>query len=531
MSTSQEQLTGTLYSDERDFPTLTPEAQRIFDKYGAMLEELSEMIKKPLKMDLPEGTQSTSAWQEWEYGLRQIYKELISDAFKELNIEMPKGMEVHFSGSLAKAQATEFSDLDAFVIVENEEDIQKIKPVFDALNNLCQRIFTQTNKLYPDPIGINPSLLIGSVDSLTEKIEEGAFLNPEAIALSIISSKPILPRYALGEKLREKIHESQVLGQFCTAQALYNKAITDFTAPKANAEKISIKTHVMRPIDFILMGIRDELSLYNEDGSHLSAPGTLRLLRERAKNDEPSLPEEEIALIESVYNRAMAKRFQLHSEAKKEHDEMPYSEAEEMLVDVEKLRDMARRRVTALEMAAQNQAQQDQTKQPLQTEGFFSRNADTFKTVGIVSLVVLAAVGVGLALGGILAVPFAAAAGAAVLVGAAIGYGLFKAGQAIKNWIESKTKNNEQISESGVDADKGASIEHSQIPTVSPSLKGLGSRVVQEETPTLSYGQSNVLENQEEKATVHATITSGNLTDTEHLEHEPEYGGSGLSIR
>ncbi len=146
-------------------------------------------------------------------------------------------------------------------------------------------------------------------------------------------------------------------------------------------------------------------------------------------------------------------------------------------------------------------------------------------------MVALAAVGVGvgLALGGILAVPLAAAAGAAVLAVAAIGYGLFKAGQAIKNWIESKTKNNEQISETDVDADKRASIEHSQIPNVSPSLKGLGPRVVQEET---QVQQINALENSGEKATVEATITSRNSIDTELPEqNELEHERAGLGVR
>ncbi len=37
-----------------------------------------------------------------ENGLRQIYKEMIYDAFDALGVEMPKDMEVHFAGSLAK---------------------------------------------------------------------------------------------------------------------------------------------------------------------------------------------------------------------------------------------------------------------------------------------------------------------------------------------------------------------------------------------------------------------------------------------
>lgn len=526
MSTPELQIGGTLYSDMQDHQDLNPEAQLRFDQYLAKLKEIRDIVNKESREEtLPDGTQITTAWQDWEYGLRQFYKEIISDAFKAHNIEVPKGMEVHFAGSLAKAQATEFSDLDAFVIVENKEDTEKVKPVFDALNNVCQRIFKETHQMYPDPIGINPSRLIGTVDELVEQID-GGVLSPEATALSVISSKPIYPRYALGEQLRQKIHENDNLGPFCTAEALYNKAITDFTAPKPNAEHINIKTHIMRPIDFILMGLREEFALYNEAGSHLSTPGTIKLLREKAELGEISLPKEEIDLIESVYNKAMAKRFDLHSKAGKEQDEMPYADAKDMLDQVAQLREMASKRVENLEKASQKQ--QAPTEQKHQEQGFFSRNADTLKKVGIVSLIVLAAVGVGvgLALGGVLAVPFAVAAGAAVVGVAAIGYGLFKAGEAIGKWLQSRNKEPAAKSE-GLSTEKHETPD--EIPIVSPGLSGLGPRVEQSK-PAQAY----VLE-QDKKDTVTKTATAtatatASETETETETFEPEEERSGLSM-
>lgn len=338
MSVPENKL-GGLYSDDREYKDLDPSAQLKFDGYIKGLRDVSDQIR------LNEASSvNSSPWQEWERGFRQVYKEMVFDAFDELNIEMPKDMEIHFAGSLAKAQATEFSDLDAFVLVKNEEDVAKVKPVFDALNNLCQRIFTQTNQLYPDPIGINPSRLIGTPDDLFSLLKEGGVADVEATARSILTSKPVLPRFALGEELRDKISNEPDFDHFVSAKKFYGMAVNDFKAPKENATVASVKSHIMRPIDFVLMGLREEFNLYSEDGAHLSVPGTLRLLREKKL-----LPEEDISRIESVYKQAMSTRFELHAQHKKEHDEMPYSDAKGMLDEVAKIREMGVQRIARMD--------------------------------------------------------------------------------------------------------------------------------------------------------------------------------------
>ena len=406
MSVNAEELTGDLYSDERAKPTLTTEAQLKLQVYLDQLTRLTGALQS-----------SAKPWQIWEFGLRQFYKEIIYDAFLNRGITMPAGMEVHFAGSLAKAQATEFSDLDAFVILKNHGDRELVKPVFDDINNLCQRIFGITNQLYPDPIGINPGRLIGTVDDLIEQIANG--MAPEEITRAIMSSKPIDMNYSLGEELRQRIHEHPELSTYCSPTTLYNKAIHDFGPPEQDAEHVNLKSHIMRPIDFILMGLREELGLYSEDGSHLSAPGTIKLLR--ARTDKPSL-EPMTALIESVYNKAMSKRFELHSVARGENDELLATDASEMLAQVAQLRDMAIARVQGLNPQAKE-------------EGFFARNATFFKVVGAIALLLIApAVVVGLAYVGLLALPLAVAAGVGLGLGLAA-YALFKVGEAIADWM------------------------------------------------------------------------------------------------
>ena len=341
MSINVDQM-GGLYDDERTKSLLNPLAQKKFDEYQEKLATLSKIVRKNGEED--SSSTALSSWQIWENGIRQIYKEMIYDAFKAFGTEMPKDMEVHFAGSLAKAQATEYSDLDAFVIVKDEKDIAKVKPVFDGLNNLCQRIYTASRQLYPDPIGINPSRLMGTPESLFKKLKDEDVSDVEVTTCSILTSKPVLPRYELGEELRDKIRKEPYFSHFVSAKQFYNRAIHEYPGPKEGAEEINVKSHIMRPIDFILMGLREEFNLYSEDGAHLSAPGTIRLLRE-----EKLLPEEEISRIESVYNQAMTKRFRLHNVHKKEHDNIPLSQAKQILVEVEKIRELARQRVAKIE--------------------------------------------------------------------------------------------------------------------------------------------------------------------------------------
>jgi hypothetical protein len=435
MSMTEEALRNELYSDERKTPDLNDAAQELLDSYINELKDLSAKIRVT-----DPTTEIAPPWETWEFGLRQFYKKLIYDAFDNFRIgdphqtiPRPEGMEVHFAGSLAKAQATEYSDLDAFVIVRRSEDAVTIKPIFDALNNLCQRIFTRSSQLYPDPIGINPSRLIGTVDELFSKLKRGEVANVEATTHSILNSKPILPGYILGEELRDRINQDPEFYSFCSAEKFYDIAINDFTAPQENTPTVSIKIHIMRPIDFILMGLREQYHLYQEDGSHLSAPGTIKLLRQ-----EKIIPEEDINRIEAVYNKAIAKRFSLHAEAHKEEDTMPYAEAAEMLAEVALLRVLAERQIQILKSPQPEETREENT--------FASRYQNYFKATRMVmgALVIGAAVSAGLAFGGIyvLAGTMGMIATAGIIAGVTIGlaalsYGLFKAGQALVNWMTS----------------------------------------------------------------------------------------------
>lgn len=361
-SSSDELVFGDLYSNSYAIENLNNSAQLKFDAYIEKLTQLSQSVHTPHQEN------DLSKWVSWERGMKNFYNELVYDAFKELKVARPKGMEIYFAGSLAKAQATEFSDLDAFVILENEDDKEKVMPVFKAINNLCQRIFKTNAQLYPDPLGINPERLMGTVNDIYNQLVDGDVVDPEPIIMSILTSKPILGNYVNGEKLRAGIRENEQFQEFISAEKFYNKAINDFSAPQPGAAEINIKTHILRPLDFILMGLREEYNLYIEDGSHLLTSKTIQMLRETN-----CIPREQIELIENIYNEAMDKRFEMHNDARREQDKMPRAEAQTMLENIQKLREFANKQVQNLRAEPQ--------EKPLtnsQEKSFFER-ASAFK--------------------------------------------------------------------------------------------------------------------------------------------------------
>ncbi|MGL6028785.1 MAG: hypothetical protein ACRC0M_03260 [Legionella sp.] len=498
-----------LYDDFRvvEQVQLSAVAQERLAKYIEQLNQLSKQIR--LKDD---SARNMTLWKTWEMGLREFYKALIFDAFKNLDIKPPEGMEINFAGSLAKSQATEYSDLDAFVLLKKAEDVALVQPVFAAINNVCQRIFLVQKQLYPDPVGINPSRLIGTVDSLMQQLINDELTHSEATIHSIITSRPILGHYALGEQLKQRIKTTPEFQGRYSAEAFYQKAINDFAAPREDMLKINIKEYVMRPLDFILMGLRAEFNLEVEDGSHLSAPGTLLLLRKKQL-----ISEADIVRLERVYNEVMSLRFALHSTAHGEQDEVARDEVEHLLQEVQTLRDFAQQRHDAIEHRAMN-------KEP----GFFARNASVFKILGFIglALIVGAAVGAGLALGGLFVLPVVLTGLAAVAVTAAAGavagvallgagFGISKLVQAVSRLFTHEPRQEEQPPPNApsVEALNASS-------SYSTSLSGL-SKIACKPTPA-----------QEPSIEVNMTTsTSTQSTDLHNNEHpEPENSAQALQI-
>lgn len=305
--------------------------------YEAYLAKLQQINAEP---------SDDEPWILWERRLNAFYKEIVYDAFEAHGMSPPEGMELYLAGSLSKKQATKYSDLDSFVLFKNEADKEKSAPVFDAINNLFQRVFRDTRQLYPDPLGINPARFSGTVDDIVTSMHKGMIPDEEVFIMSILSSHPIFGDYVLGEELKSRLEADEEFHYVTKASYLYELAINEFSGPGPGA-KISIKTHLLRPIDFMLMGLRKEFCLNSEDGSSLSADETFRILEHNHL-----LPRKSIDTMREVFHYAMKIRFEQHSQAGKESDNVKTesSELHSMLDKVEWLRDeMQQRKVNIIQ--------------------------------------------------------------------------------------------------------------------------------------------------------------------------------------
>ncbi|WP_131777773.1 hypothetical protein [Legionella fairfieldensis] len=339
---------GSLYSDFRGTDALDEENQALFDAYKEKLQQINTQLDEA----------SMTSWELWEKNIKEFYKSIIHNAFSKAEIRPPKNMEIYFSGSLAKQQATLYSDLDSFVLYETAEDEALATPVFTGVNFLLHRLFNETQQLCVDPLGINPEKLKGTVEGIFSQLKQGDFFaNNEVIITAIMMSKPVLGRHELGEQLREKIKADPELSQFCSAQYYYEQ-VSSFASPSQHQQG-NIKSHLMRPIDFLLMGLREEFNLYCEDGSHLSAMHTLDFL-----DENHCINPDQIFLIENTYIKAMALRFEQHRLEKKESDEVNHEKRDSMRESIKKLREIAEERKALLNHPSQHAMPPD-LKRPL----------------------------------------------------------------------------------------------------------------------------------------------------------------------
>ena len=321
-----------LYSDSRFVSALPDTAINVYRGYMVQLESIARLFDSGIQ----------NPWMVWNAHVRNLYVTMVIDAFEAHGVLMPEGMEIYFAGSLGKKQATEYSDLDVFVIFKDDSDKERCLPIFKALDCLFLRIFNDANQLYPDPIGINASRLSGTVDQLIETLKDGN-LQLEPVIHSIQAARPIFGDYILGSKLKNRLSTDEELYGFCTAKHYYHLAINNFIAPDIKAEEINIKLHLLRPIDFIIAGLREEFGLSSEDGHTLNTEAVLTLL-----DNKGCIPKEQIDLIRSVYLKAMQTRFALHHQKKCEYDLVEHESFVETLAQVERLRILMTVRMQAL---------------------------------------------------------------------------------------------------------------------------------------------------------------------------------------
>lgn len=353
-------VASNLYSDFREFPELDAEAQAKYNQYIAMLRQISEACH--------ESDSDEPAYRIFEAQMKALVRVIVSDAFQEAGVEIPDGMELHVTGSLAKGQATEFSDLDAYLLFRRPADAAAVKPIMRNIYFLMARINRDTNQMMMDPVELTPLKIAGTVDEVFALLQEAPFLNPDAVNRSLVSSCNLFGDEPLGRELKRRIKADPRMSRDVSMRACYRKAISeefmprDFTGSSSQVkgkekceETANIKKHLLRPIDFILMGLREELGYTSKCGDHLSAQATFRWLRAHQY-----LPEAEIKLMEDVFTQAMAARFEMHSAHQGEYDNVPRESVEELLVKVERLRGIFAKRLESIELAKARQAEANQ---------------------------------------------------------------------------------------------------------------------------------------------------------------------------
>jgi len=192
--------------------------------------------------------------QEINRQLIELLKELFFQGMEDFGIDPAKvEMELCIAGSIAKGQATAFSDIDCFLIFgegTSPELKTKIQQIAHNLFFVADKIFETTHQFSFDPIGISLSKLSGTPEELAAILGE---LQEEAIDVSVANARPILGNFTLFKKLIATLNAQG-------AYYYFNKAIVDFSGPRPN-QRINIKSDLTRPIDFILLALRTEANI------------------------------------------------------------------------------------------------------------------------------------------------------------------------------------------------------------------------------------------------------------------------------
>lgn len=258
----------------------------------------------------------------WKEEVKKYLKQILDDIMLVHNI---KPEEVDFAlcicGSLAKGQATPYSDLDCFIVTKDAETTKKLKPVVDDLYIIFDKIFEQSNQLCMDPIGINPKKFIGDSVTLSNLIANQGVADPDSFYNSVLSADYVFgttTKYleTFQEELK-RTYKKQDSAPLELAKRYYKQATDEFKGPNRK-DKINIKKDLFRPLDFILTGLRMEAGIEPQlDGSHLNSATLIQILKREGK-----VSPEIVALVENIYQKSMKLRFSQHVLAGKEEDDV-----------------------------------------------------------------------------------------------------------------------------------------------------------------------------------------------------------------
>lgn len=256
--------------------------------------------------------------------LVSFLKEMFINALSDFGISTSRiPMEICVAGSLAKSQATAYSDVDCFLILGDsvsQLDKQKLQEVTRSIYYLSDGLFKRTKQFSMDPVGISMHKMNGTVSELVEKIQAQEPEGTGPLTTSVCNAKSISGKDEMLLKLQ------QALNTQLSPTTYFEKAITEYPGPKTMV--VHIKSDLIRPIDFILQGFRKRENLsaqeYDQPKFLLEALVEKHVISDAVSN-----------LIQHIQNKVSALRSKAHADAKKESDEIAHPTPEVLeLVDL-----------------------------------------------------------------------------------------------------------------------------------------------------------------------------------------------------
>lgn len=327
-----------LYDTSIENNQLSEESKQLLGETIKAIQEKTREISQLIPEDI---TESRDPWlerggrmppaDEWAKFAENLIKNVFNMVLKDYQIKLSGNVSLCICGSLARRQATPYSDIDCFVILENEDDTPNLKEAMEGFYQLFHRIETETRQFMMDIVGINPKQICGTPEEIYNHIRE---IGHEALITSLINAKALFEPELL-KNLHASIRQDKDLRDKLLADSYYNLAIDEYSGPR-DTKQIFIKRDLLRPLDFILSGLRHQFQLYEEDGSHLGLRTALDRLLEDGHIDRIFHE-----LILSSYDKAYNLRIKKHLDAGSESEDVIVydEETDQEITDIRELVD------------------------------------------------------------------------------------------------------------------------------------------------------------------------------------------------
>jgi Nucleotidyltransferase domain len=292
---------ASLYTDYRELPTdaLEGQAKQKFDEYIQKLESIK------------------GAGSDWSAQAKSLISQIILETLKSYGVD-PNDVEFYICGSLAKKQATPYSDFDCICLWKDpkgdpikQAKIEKIKQALTGMDNLFQRIFERTNQLCPDPIGISPFKCAGTPEQVLEIVQNRTRDDVDKFVVAISTAQPLL--MANTDLLTEL--KASLKSVALSAMERYKAVVNHFPGPKSK-ESVNLKLDIFRPLDAMIAALRSELLGSAEVDDN---PISFKKIVEKLAAQE-CISYEFGDFLYSIFNDAMPLRVAAHLEAHGEQD-------------------------------------------------------------------------------------------------------------------------------------------------------------------------------------------------------------------